>query len=440
MSVPILEDARVKVLRRTKSVCPVCIQPLDAVIVEKDGKIYMEKHCVSHGDMVILISENSQEYKELSDSYFYFIQKSIDQGEYYLCATTQCNAGCPICFLKKCDDKITDLSLSQIEKYSHMKNVKRFTFSHGEATTCESLFEMIKILKGARKMVNIHTNGIKIADFKYALALKSAGINQVSIQFDGFDERVYMQLRGERLLDTKLKALRNLKKLAIPVTLNVTIARGVNEEQIGKTFDYAITENFIKDISFITYCHYEPLQGPIDKYIMPRELLTYIEEYSRKRILKEDIILFQKLFYAYLSIFRKRKCFNYYHFFIVRAFKSYFSISEFINLHKVARALDYIKDKNKRLTRLIFFRILCSSMKIKSLLLFPYGIFIFLRGGYPKTPGMFLAITFATICDPYKYDSSIADNCGQGIITSENIHDSYGTYLMTEIQKHMQSI
>lgn len=424
-----------EILRKTDSVCPVCMDTIPAFIVEKQGSIYIEKKCQLHGVFEILVSSHPDDYKTLSETYFYFMPPSLQQKEYYLCATTRCNTGCPICFLKQCHNNIGDLSLDEIRRIGANKNIKRFTFSHGEPTLCDNLPGMIKILRGYHKIVNIHTNGIRIANSQYAYSLKAAGISHISIQFDGFSDKTYSDLRGRHLLNYKLRALHNLKKLSIPVTLNVTIAKGVNEFEIGKIFDYAIKEVFIKDVSFITYCHYGSAQNNMDKYIMPDELLAYIEEHSAKKILRKDIVLFQKLFYAYTSVFKKRKCFNYYHYLVVRTKRGYSPINEFINLKKAARLLDLIRDQDKILTRFVFFRILLSSLKLKSLSLFCDGFFIFLRGGYPRKPSKFLAITFATICDPYKYDSSIANNCGQGIITSSNVYDSYGTYLMQDICK-----
>ncbi len=102
--------------------------------------------------------------------------------------------------------------------------------------------------------------------------------------------------------------------------------------------------------------------------------------------------------------------------------------------------LDSIKKRKSKLTRFSLLRILCFSLRLKGLFLLPYGILTFFRGGYPRKPSRLLTITFATICDPYKYDSRIAKNCGQGIITNENIHESYGTFLIEEIRRYRQSI
>jgi hypothetical protein len=59
----------------------------------------------------------------------------------------------------------------------------------------------------------------------------------------------------------------------------------------------------------------------------------------------------------------------------------------------------------------------------------------FLKGGLPRRPLKMLSITFATICDPFKYDQTIAEHCGQGIVTETQTHESYGQYLMEQMKK-----
>lgn len=427
-------DSELNMMRKTRSVCPVCMKTIDAQIIDRTGKVYMEKKCTEHGSFSLLISENTSDYKHLSEYYFYFMPLAIEQREYYLNATTQCSINCPVCYLKYCD-QVDELSLVRVNEGAQMENVKRFTFSHGEPTSCKQMFEMIKILKQAGKIVNMHTNAIKIADYSYACRLKSSGIDHVSVQFDGFSKRIYRDIRGQSLLGIKLKALKNLKNLSIPVTLNPTIAKGINEQEIGRIFDYAVLATNIKDVSFITYSHYEPTPENSNNYIMPDELLKYMEEHTRGKVSRKNIIKFQRLFYAYISVFKKRKCFYYYHFLVVRFGKGYLPINEFIDLDRANCFLAIFKKKKKKLTRLCLIGILCFSLKPQAVMLFIQGLMIFLRGGYPRKPGRFLSLTFASICDPYKYDEDIAANCGQGIVNKEDIYDSYGTYLMDQMKK-----
>ena len=40
-----------ELIRKTRSVCPVCLENLPARLVrEADGRIFLEKHCPAHGD------------------------------------------------------------------------------------------------------------------------------------------------------------------------------------------------------------------------------------------------------------------------------------------------------------------------------------------------------------------------------------------------------
>jgi MoaA/NifB/PqqE/SkfB family radical SAM enzyme len=413
---------------------------IPASVIGKNGSVYLEKSCPRHKEFSILLSENIEEYRELDNFYFSQVPQHIPPQEYYLHATNRCNIACPICFLNF-NNNAVELSLEELNSLCSFKDVQRLTFSHSEATVCNSFLDMVRILRSKRKVINIHTNGIKLADYNFASALKSAGINQVSLQFDGFNEAVYEKIRGARLLEQKMKALDNLKRLSIPVTLNITVARGINENEIGRIFDYAIKEIFIKDISFITYSNYSHDRMGMDRYIMPDELLKYMELHTGGRVSRKNIILFQKIFYAYISIFKIRKCFYYYHFMAARTRRGYWTVDEFIDLPKINTVLEKVKNNGRKMSRFSFSLLICSAIKIKGLFLLPSGVLMLLKRGFPNKPSPFMVITFATICDPYKYDAQIAQNCGQGIFGLDGSHESYGTFLMQYIKnKHENSL
>ncbi len=430
----IKDDKFSHIVRATESVCPVCLDSVQALVQIRGESVYLEKTCPRHGDFRVLLSKHAKDYKELSDCYFYFIPQALVQKEYYLCATMQCNISCPICFLDYCQDR-QDLSFERLaDNLRDKTDVERFTFSHGEPTVSPQLPDMIRALKRANKLVNIHTNGVRLADYDYALSLRNAGLDHVSLQFDGFRDEIYQALRGARLLDVKLKALENLKRLSLPVTLNVTVAKEVNDDECGRIFDYVVKNDFMKDLSYITYCHYSPDDKDMERYMMPDDLLVILEKHTQGRLQRENIIHFQKLYYAYLSASHKRKCFNYYHYFIVRTKTGYRGIDQYLDLKKIARAIDRCKDQKKKMTRWRLYKILLTSLKKSSLFLIPYGVSLVLRGGYPKKPGRFLVVTFASICDPYKYDATVALNCGQGIVTQKNEQESYGSYIIEEMK------
>ncbi len=437
MTQVLFESFRNNILRKTYSFCPVCMEQVEAFIVDRNNTVYLEKTCNQHGNFSILICEDAKEYSQLQDFYFNIVPQKLPQAEYYLHVTNSCNISCPVCFLDF-SENVRELPLDSVQNLVLERGVKRVTFSHSEATTCESLPAMVKMLRRSGKIVNIHTNGIRLADSNYASSLKLAGIHHVSLQFDGFNDEAYIKLRGGEFLNTKLKVLDNLRRLSIPVTLNMTIARGVNEDQIGTVFDFALKERFIKDISFITYSSYERDSVNMNKYIMPSQLLKNIEEYSQGKISRRAIYLFQKVFFAYCSAFKKRKCFYYYHYLVLRGVNGYTGVDEILDLERACRTLDHLKEKSLRINWVRFLVMLIGSLRAKGLLLFPSILAMFFRGGFPRKPGRLLVLTFATICDPYKYDAQIAVNCGQGILGLCNSSESYGAFLMEDIKNKRQ--
>lgn len=424
------------IIRETQSVCPVCLDHIPAQLIEAEGAVYLKKECDRHGNFNVLISRFPEQYKDLSRLYCYLMQQDNHQKEYYICLTNQCNIDCEICFLKYCENNtylttIEDVAMLVAKK----KDVKRFTFSHGEATTCSDLCKIIRFLKKQKKLTSLHTNGIKISDFNYATSLRDAGLDHISLQFDGFEEEAHTLLRTNGLLKYKLTALNNLKKISIPVTLNVTIAHGINEGQISKIFDYAIKETFIKDISFITYSHYASTQDGMEKYLMPEDLLPLLERHTNGLISVSNIISFQKLFYAYICAFKKKKCFNYYHFLVIRKGKGFIPVSDVINLHKFECMLDSMVKQRKKITVIVFLKLFFLSLNLKKSFHFLNCLSLLFKGWYPRKPHKLLAITFATVCDPYKYDAYIANNCGQGIFYNGKFYSSYGVFLMEQLYK-----
>jgi len=73
-----------------------------------------------------------------------------------------------------------------------------------------------------------------------ATARKVAGLNLAYLQFDGLSDDVYQKTRGEPLLDLKLAAIENLYAVGIRTVLVPTIAKGVNDDQLGRILRFAI--------------------------------------------------------------------------------------------------------------------------------------------------------------------------------------------------------
>ena len=114
---------------------------------------------------------------------------------------------------------------------------------------------------------------------EYLKTLRKSGIDKIYFQFDGFQKDTYIFLRGRDLLEKKIEVLENLKEQELPVVLNATIAKNLNEGEMQNIFRYALENDFVRAINFTTY---ERSGRGKDYYpagfIMPDELIDIFVE------------------------------------------------------------------------------------------------------------------------------------------------------------------
>ena len=105
-------------------------------------------------------------------------------------------------------------------------------FSGGEPTIHPQLLDMIQAAKdrGVRQVM-VNTNGVRIAkDDKFLESL--ARLKPVIyFQFDGLRRETYRTIRGEDLLDTKLKALDRMQQAGLDAVIVAAIEHGVNRRR-----------------------------------------------------------------------------------------------------------------------------------------------------------------------------------------------------------------
>ena len=255
-----------------RSVCPVCLEPLlGQYLRDRDGNVYLDRTCPEHGQVRQLVwgsqldwiawsegeSEETAEFGSqttMRDSVLASndhcphgcetcTQHIIEPCCVLLEVTQRCNLGCPVCFAQAGGvDGIALAPDPSIEVIGHwydrvleQAGAANLQFSGGEPTVRDDLPQIIELgrEKGFRYF-QINTNGLRIADEPdYARVLKDAGASCVFLQFDGVSDDVYHTLRGRPLLERKLAAIEACAEARIPVVLVPTVARGVNDGQLG---------------------------------------------------------------------------------------------------------------------------------------------------------------------------------------------------------------
>ncbi|MFH1191981.1 MAG: radical SAM protein [bacterium] len=305
-------------IESTISLCPICMKRVDAKIILKDNKIFVLKYYFEHGEQEEILEEDAQYYlsrmlytKPGSISKTQTIRKNgclFDCGlcpehEQHTCIglieiTKDCDLKCPACYANsgvgehlefEKIDKMLDFFLD-----SEFGNAEILQISGGEPTTHPDIIEIIRLARKKKiKYVMLNTNGLRIAeDENFVKELNQfEGNFEIYFQFDGFDEKTYKHFRGKNLLEVKMRAIKNLAKYKIPITLVSTIERGINDQEIGKIVEFGINTKYIRGINFQPVAFFGRLGDVYRKNrITITGIINNIEKQTNGMIKKNDFI------------------------------------------------------------------------------------------------------------------------------------------------------
>lgn len=308
--------------RIVQSICPVCHTPIKAEYVFHGDKVFFVKKCEEHGEFRTLASESKEDYLAWMEFTSVNVppKVAVTKGKKDECPlhcgvceehlmtaccvlldiTERCNQRCPYCFASANDDPSNDPSLDKIEehydKLVELGEERPFNIqlSGGEPTVRDDLPEIIKLGKQKGfEYIQLNTNGKRIAEEEgYSEKLKESGLSTVFLQFDGMDDQVYMKLRDESLLETKLKAIEMCKKARLPVTLVPTVVKDVNLDQIGDMVSFMLDNlNVIKGIHFqpVSFFGRHPEKENEDRVTMFK-VMDEIQKQTQGLIKKEELV------------------------------------------------------------------------------------------------------------------------------------------------------
>jgi organic radical activating enzyme len=275
------------------SICSTCYQRVDAKTVFQDGNVYLLKRCPQHGAERVLIADDVDYYRRSREVFIKPPEMPLvyntpvkwgcpyDCGlctdhEQHSCLTLieicdYCNLRCPVCYAASGPERQQFRTLPQIEKMldavvrneGHPDVVQ---LSGGEPTMHPDFFTIVEMAKARPiKHLMVNTNGVRIAqeeDFVKCLADIKDDF-EVYLQFDSFEREPLMQLRGADLRRVREDALEKLNRYNISTNLVVTLKKGLNDHEIGKTIDYALQQPCVRGVTF------QPIQdaGRLESWI-----------------------------------------------------------------------------------------------------------------------------------------------------------------------------
>ena len=253
---------------RTKSLCPECLNVIDAEVYESDGKILIQKRCEKHGEFDDIYWSNASLYYKFA-RWMYTGNAGIritntEKGCPYDCGlcpvhksstmlaiidlTNRCNQHCPTCFANAAaSGYLYEPTMEQLREMmkllrSEVPPCPAVQFAGGEPTIREGFIEIVRMARGIGfSHIQVATNGIALAKSEqFCRDMAEAGLHTVYLQFDGVTEEPYRVLRGIPALKTKLKAIENCRKGGLKsVVLVPTLVKGVNDHQVGDMVRFA---------------------------------------------------------------------------------------------------------------------------------------------------------------------------------------------------------
>jgi len=261
----------------SKGLCPTCKKAVDGVRIIRDGKVYLRKQCAAHGQSEALISGDADWFLK---SLTYIKEGSVplkhstkvekgcpdDCGlcpdhEQHSCLpiieiTNHCNLECPICIVQNrhnydmSKEEFANILDGLVEKEGQLETIN---LSGGEPTMHPQFLELLDMARAKTEIarVSISTNGLRCAtDYAFCEELAKRKV-YVSLQLDALSNPALRVLRGAGdQRSAREKALNNLERAGVRTTIVSTVAKGVNDDQIGECIKLLYERDFILSLTF----------------------------------------------------------------------------------------------------------------------------------------------------------------------------------------------
>jgi len=293
------------------SICSTCYRKVEAKTVFQDDNVYLLKRCPEHGHERVLIADDIDYYRRCREVFIkppempLVYNTPVKWGCPYDCGLCTdheqhsclslieicdyCNLRCPVCYAASGPERQQFRDLALIEKMldavvrneGHPDVVQ---ISGGEPTMHPEFFKVVDLAKARPiRHLMVNTNGVRIAqDEEFVKQLADLAEDfEVYLQFDSFEREPLMQLRGADLRRVRMDALEKLNRYNISTNLVVTLKKGLNDHEIGKTIDFALEQRCVRGVTL------QPIQdaGRLENFDPATDRLTLTE--VRRKILEQ---------------------------------------------------------------------------------------------------------------------------------------------------------
>lgn len=205
-----------------------------------------------------------------------------------------CNLGCVYCTFGQEETKqhhleakekslsATELgdTILQLNSALHLQTIR---FTGGEPLLYKELPELIRLVKlSGINNLKITTNGLLLENL--AEKLKQAGISDINVSLDAFDEEVFFKMSRRKGVDKIFRGIDAAINAGINVKINTVVMKGINHSQILPLLNYA----FLKKISirFLEIMAMGHLYGHTDEHFFSQKdiLSSIAKQYTFEKL------------------------------------------------------------------------------------------------------------------------------------------------------------
>jgi uncharacterized radical SAM superfamily Fe-S cluster-containing enzyme len=252
----------------TEGLCPTCLRTVPATVQEEEGRIWLERACARHGSSRALLASDAQEYKRLRR----YVPPRLGGGccgagetcdtvgppvcVLLLEVTLACNLRCPTCYADAQGHDFMPIEEARRRLDAFFRTQQRLDvlmLSGGEPTIHPRFADILELaLAYPIGRVLVNTNGLRLAQSEALVQTIAAHRDRVELffSFSSFRAEVHERLYGRDLRDLKQAALRRAQEAGLFVTLVPTIERGINDDEIGALYRFALAHDNINGLNF----------------------------------------------------------------------------------------------------------------------------------------------------------------------------------------------
>ena len=296
-------------LGATQSLCPHCLAVIPAKILSRNGRVYFRKQCPQHGVREDFVCSDDRWFDRMEYSLPGKVPSSFavspqrgcpydcglcTEHEQHTCVavleiSSSCNLTCPLCYASSKPGGVhvsvadCQRAIDFLVRYEGRPEILQL--SGGEPTIHPQFVEILDYAcRQPIDIVMINTNGVRLASDQRLLD-ELAQRNrrcEVYLQFDGLDQASSQVLRGEPLLETKLRAIEELGRRDIRTILVCTVETGVNTDQLGELVRFGAERPWITGISFqpATYVGRFPTPETLEHRVTFPDIIRGVAEQS----------------------------------------------------------------------------------------------------------------------------------------------------------------